>query len=223
MFAWSASSNNRASRLWLAKVVLHSQCQGPLPCSESIHRLPRSFCTCYFPSSSSQATLEPRHHRLPPALAHHLPSAPKSMDNPYFGDRGYRGFQNNYRPDGLDTNHLNVFGQHSSSNGEPFQHQTLSPGQPRSRGSSFTGSPTSPSSAHPVSVSQPAATQSQPSYFPIGTTGAMQPALSPVTPTYDISRSHSINSMPDYSYGRNFGQISMPDSSGTARPRHNSE
>jgi hypothetical protein len=220
MFAWSASSNNRASMLWLAKVVLHSQCQGPLPCSEV-------YIGCLVPSASAALLAHPPSHSTPPS-----PSTcsctpptirPNPMDNCYFGDRDFHGFQNNYHPDGFNNNRLNIFGQQpQQQHGEQYQHQhqPLSPGQPRSRGSSFTGSPASPASAHPVSVSQPSATQSQPGYFPIGTTGALQPTLSPVTPTYDTSRSHSMHSMPGYSYGTNYGQI---DNNGAVRLKNSSD
>jgi hypothetical protein len=207
----------------LPSAVLRSQCQGTSPCPEGIHRLPRSCSSLLaYPSKpplNRTTTLCLLLHTL-------LLSAPNnSMDNSYFGDRGFHDFQN-YRPDGLNGNHLNIFGQQSDSQQRynerhQHQHQPVSPGQPRSRGSSFTGSPTSPPAAHRPAVSQPSSTQLQPGYYPIGATGAMQQTLSPVTPTYDLSRSHSMNSILDYGYEGSL--MSLRDESGSMRLRNNSE
>ena len=143
-----------------------------------------------------------------------------SSFNP-FGNRGFHDFQQNYRSGGLN-NHLNIFGQQPQQQHNE-QQQTLSPHEPRSRGSSFVGSPTSPTSAHRPSMSQPSATRLQQGYFPIGATGTPPSATSPVSPGYHHSVSGSMNPQFNYGYDGSFGGISMHDESGITRSRNDSE
>lgn len=141
------------------------------------------------------------------------------MDAPnQFDDRHFPNYQQGYR---FNDNSLALFSQprHNES-------QALSPGQPRSRCSSYTGSPTS-LSAHRSTVSQPDASGArlQPNYFPTGPTCTLP---STGTPISSISSSYgqpiADSTCPDigYTWDGSFG-ISMSDGNCTGMSRSNSE
>lgn len=134
-----------------------------------------------------------------------------------FNDRAFHQLRQTYR---FNDNPLELFAQQ-----RPSEHLSLSPGQPRSRGSSYTGSPTSPTSAHRPAVSQPAASAAglQPGYFPTGSASMLQAMTSPVAPTFGHPFSDSMNASSQYAWENNFGNITTNEGGRMRVSRNNSE
>ena len=144
--------------------------------------------------------------------------APKPMDRSFqSSDRAFHHFQQTYR---FNDNPLELFTQQRHS-----EDQALSPGQPRSRGSSFTGSPTSPTSSHRPTVSQPSgsAARLQPGYSATGSAGAPQSTTSPVSPNYGQAFSNSMIIGTQYAWDGTFGDLSTQQVGGIGMSRNNSE
>ncbi|KAJ4303587.1 hypothetical protein N0V90_002486 [Kalmusia sp. IMI 367209] len=128
-----------------------------------------------------------------------------------------RTFHDFQRTFGLSGNSYELFVQQQIG-----RQEAMSPGQPRSRGSSYSGSPTSPTAAHRP-VSQPSTAQLQPGYYATGPTSMLQSTTSPVSSTYEHPVSDSIGSSFGYNYDPGFGDMPLHDASGMMRTRNNSE